>query len=255
VTQPNVPDPSAAFAEIASGLAAGMPAFRKIKIDFESAADLRQWAAQFGIKVPATEGQPYPSLTDLDKSDQWLIHTDQTWHGLRVELVSTDPITDDQRKHWVESGWLARMIKHQAKRSATASTGLDYSRADCEPDDPTPVSPARAPLHVGVMDDGGLVDVTPAITAHYETGFWKGPNPGDCGTECVCGRTFDGLDTVAEATELLKRHINAERQPVHFLLTSGVTACDVKLSQVGTWRTTSRRGETTCDDCHDGMPF
>jgi hypothetical protein len=36
--------------------------------------------------------------------------------------------------------------------------GLAYSRADDEPDDPTPVSPARVPLHTGAVTDGGLVD-------------------------------------------------------------------------------------------------
>lgn len=33
----------------------------------------------------------------------------------------------------------------------SAGDGLDYSR---EPDDPTPVSPARVPLHVGEVRDG-----------------------------------------------------------------------------------------------------
>jgi hypothetical protein len=60
-------------------------------------------------------------------------------------------------------------------------TGLAYSRADDEPDDPTPVSPARAPMHVGVMDDGGLVDVTPAYVPQFgEAGY-----PGCPG----CGKT------------------------------------------------------------------
>lgn len=41
-------------------------------------------------------------------------------------------------------------------------TGLAYSRAD-DADDPTPVSPARVPLHTGgVVDGGRLVDETPA---------------------------------------------------------------------------------------------
>lgn len=34
-------------------------------------------------------------------------------------------------------------------------TGLDYSR---EADDPTPVSPARVPLHIGAMTERGLVE-------------------------------------------------------------------------------------------------
>lgn len=34
-------------------------------------------------------------------------------------------------------------------------TGLDYSR---EPDDPTPVSPARVPMHTDAVTESGLVD-------------------------------------------------------------------------------------------------
>ncbi|MEU7904155.1 hypothetical protein [Actinoplanes sp. NPDC049118] len=42
-------------------------------------------------------------------------------------------------------------------------TGLAYTRADTE-DDPTPVSPARVPLHTGAVVDGGqLVDETPPV--------------------------------------------------------------------------------------------
>jgi len=36
-------------------------------------------------------------------------------------------------------------------------TGLTYTRADSEPDDPTPVSPARGPLRTGSVGDDGLV--------------------------------------------------------------------------------------------------
>jgi hypothetical protein len=45
--------------------------------------------------------------------------------------------------------------------AAADPTGLDYTRADTDTDDPTPVSPARVPLHTGGLVDGGeLVDET-----------------------------------------------------------------------------------------------
>lgn len=37
--------------------------------------------------------------------------------------------------------------------------------------------------------------------------------PGGCGAECACGVTFDGFDTLAEATEFLSRHIADETAP------------------------------------------
>jgi hypothetical protein len=50
-----------------------------------------------------------------------------------------------------------------AYEPAADPTGLAYSRADDEADDPTPVSPARVPLHTGGVVDGvGLVDETDA---------------------------------------------------------------------------------------------
>jgi hypothetical protein len=57
--------------------------------------------------------------------------------------------------------------------SAADRTGMAYSRADDEPDDPRPVSPARVPLHTGGMTDGGLVDETPAV-------------PDTCNADCAC---------------------------------------------------------------------
>jgi hypothetical protein len=42
-------------------------------------------------------------------------------------------------------------------------TGLNYTRADSEPDDPTPVSPARVPLHTGSVVDGDVLVTDPAV--------------------------------------------------------------------------------------------
>lgn len=51
--------------------------------------------------------------------------------------------------------------------------GLAYTRADSEADDPTPVSPARVPMHTGGMTAEGLVDETPAPVWHFsEKGTW-----------------------------------------------------------------------------------
>lgn len=44
------------------------------------------------------------------------------------------------------------------------------------------------------------------MTSHFETSGWGGV-PGQCGVECVCGVTFDGFDSVAEAAALLEDHV------------------------------------------------
>ena len=42
-------------------------------------------------------------------------------------------------------------------------TGLTYTRADSDADDPTPVSPARVPLHTGSVVDGGELITDKAV--------------------------------------------------------------------------------------------
>lgn len=51
------------------------------------------------------------------------------------------------------------------------------------------------------------------IAVHYETSGWKGKGPGTCGVECACGVTYDNFDSLAEAAELLARHIEAANSP------------------------------------------
>jgi hypothetical protein len=94
----------------------------------------------------------------------------------------------------------------------THDLGFGYSR-EVE-DDPTPVSPARGPLHIGAVTDNSLVPKP--IAQHYESGGWKGASPGTSGVECACGVTYDGFDSLAEAADQLARHIeagNAETAP------------------------------------------
>jgi hypothetical protein len=114
------------------------------------------------------------------------------------------------------------------ERHVADPLGLDRSRADDEPDDPTPVSPARVPLHTGGMTDGGLVDETDRCVAslHIPT---PGATCGWCGAqgmrsaqhveasaasdgdtyeaECTCGVTVEGFDSFADARAELERHI------------------------------------------------
>ena len=166
--------------------------------------------------------------------------------------------------------------------------GLAYTRADDEPDDPTPVSPARVPMHNGGMTDDGLVDETPAepvacppwcgvdgpkcaspvhaaepVAEHEISTAWKGDEPGECGVECKCGVTYDGFDSLAEAETHLLRHIaNPEPEPVdatpgllHFhAVAADRTMCgrSVSLLPPGTGYT-SGLAEVTCPGCREAL--
>ena len=91
--------------------------------------------------------------------------------------------------------------------AAPDPSGMSYTRADTDADDPTPVSPARVPLHTGgVVDGGQLVDEP--VTWHYETTGWTGGDSGS-GVACACGVQFDGFDSLKAAGDELRRHIAA----------------------------------------------
>ncbi|GIE46398.1 hypothetical protein [Actinoplanes lobatus] len=120
MTQPNLPEQSAIFGEIAAGLDAGMPAFKGIEITFNNAADLCAWAARFDVDIPATVGQPYPNsgLADPSQVTEWLVSTNREWRGLPVRLHSLEPITDEQRQHWIDSGQAALHSRFNAEKAA-----------------------------------------------------------------------------------------------------------------------------------------
>jgi hypothetical protein len=61
-----------------------------------------------------------------------------------------------------------------------ADTGLSYSRADSDGDDPTPVSPARVPLHTGSVVDGGALVTDPELVTTYFS-FGHGQTDPDTG--------------------------------------------------------------------------
>jgi hypothetical protein len=62
-------------------------------------------------------------------------------------------------------------------------TGLNYTRAETDEDDPTPVSPARG-LHIGAVTEGGLVDETPAEAAPGDCTCWA-TSPNGCPQHAV----------------------------------------------------------------------
>lgn len=48
---------------------------------------------------------------------------------------------------------------------------------------------------------------------HYEKHVVIGEGKGDCGVKCACGFGYVGLDSVAEASDLLAVHIAASQKP------------------------------------------
>lgn len=50
------------------------------------------------------------------------------------------------------------------------------------------------------------------MSDHKQATVWGGSIPGACGVECSCGTTYDGFDTIAEASELLDEHIRSSNE-------------------------------------------
>ncbi len=84
-----------------------------------------------------------------------------------------------------------------------APTPGPVDAADCPPADPG-VAPDPAVAQSPALAAPQEPDPTPE---HVASEAWKGDESGSCGVECACGVVFDGFDTLAEAAELLARHI------------------------------------------------
>lgn len=120
VTQPIINDQQTlrreVFAAVNAGVDFGLPVPLTVSftadspfITLDSAADLCGWADWFGYApaIPATHGQPHPNLADPFQSDEWLTNIYFTWRGDTLHLGARDPITDEQRQHWVDCGQAA----------------------------------------------------------------------------------------------------------------------------------------------------
>jgi hypothetical protein len=116
-----------AFRAVMAGIDRGLPAPKAVRftglslnVDLDSAADLDRWAEYFGID-PAEpwyrHGQPYPDLANPANSDVWSTNNWRFWNGWHLTLHANDPITDEQRQQWIDSGQAAL---HQADRGEQA---------------------------------------------------------------------------------------------------------------------------------------
>jgi len=132
---------------------APLPHYPQVQVDLEAPdvwdgglaglARLRQIAANFGEKPDEHTDDRTSVMHRFGVIEYKVI----TWHR------SGRPVEGGERE-----AELKRLRARVAELEATTdpdATGLAYSRTDSEADDPTPVSPARVPLHTGSVVDGG----------------------------------------------------------------------------------------------------
>lgn len=94
---------------------------------------------------------------------------------------------------------------------------------------------------------------------HELDSCWKG-EPGECGASCVCGVTYDGFGSLAEAGAFIDRHIaransglSTQQLEILGLLDEGLTTTEIgeklwiERNTVGThtWRMRKRLGAKT----------
>ncbi|GIE75755.1 hypothetical protein Aph02nite_17050 [Actinoplanes philippinensis] len=174
----------------------------------EGVAEVRRLAGLFDGKV-MQDNEHITATREVGATEYVIV----AWHKAGRPA---EPVVEDERcetcgesMREIQSGRLGHIPGEAC--APVDDLGFGYSR---EQDDPTPVSPARGgPVQTGgVVDGGQLVDETPV--GHYEVRGWKGDGPGECGVECACGEaTFDGFDSLAEASAQLAFHIEAATSP------------------------------------------
>jgi len=69
--------------------------------------------------------------------------------------------------------------------------------------------PATPPADLSTVVDESPDVFAEDLVEHRQVSGWK-DKPGQCGVECACGTAFDGCASLAEAIELLDRHIADE---------------------------------------------
>jgi len=125
--------------------------------------------------------------------------------------------------------------KEPEPEPAADPTGLDYGRGDTEADDPTPVSPARVPMHTGgVVDGGELVDETPADPT---AGVFDGlPDcSADCGDQPLTqdSKHFEDCPRGQELDRRLATARRADEVPHETLVARGLMTDDGELTDAG----------------------
>lgn len=111
--------------------------------------------------------------------------------GARFDSKVRDDL-DDRTQVYIRFGSFEyRVIAwHKDGRPAEAEpqpdadpTGLTYTRADDEPDDPTPVSGPRVPAHTGGVTEGGLAE---EVIRYFSFGHGQTDPADDSGKDLVC---------------------------------------------------------------------
>lgn len=89
-------------------------------IDLDNAADRAAWEPVFDVNPQRVHEQPHPIDAPPEQFTAWLTSNWTTsWRGWHVNLKGDDPITDDHRRRWVESGRAAQRAEYLAREAAS----------------------------------------------------------------------------------------------------------------------------------------
>lgn len=135
----------------------------------------------------------------------WQTRVATTWMKVDFHVFTVDRnLTNDERRATVDL--LAGALGGQATEVAHGhyKWGDDNVRIFGSIPQPT-TPPAGLPTEVDEVPDVLAED----LAKHRQVSGWK-DQPGQCGVECACGTVFDGFASLAEAVELLDRHIADE---------------------------------------------
>lgn len=158
---------------------------------FKTGAEVRAAAEVFSL--PVESRAPHKGIQTVEwPQDRQSFEKGIHLHWLTLEdepVVPAEPAPEPIAAHYDASAFSDECVcacgesfGDEAALGAHIAdpTGLLHSRADDEPDDPTPVSGARVEPHVGGMTDEGLVDETPVEIRPLDTERYGYPGMVTC---------------------------------------------------------------------------
>lgn len=123
------------LAFIAAAIDDGLPLFEQIymyssqsmkgiDLQFNSHDSIGPWAERFGVtdldRQHGAGQQPYPLE---EPYELWTTRQHVSWEGWTVYLKSQEPITDENRRWWIDSGKAAERAEYVAQQKAAEGEG------------------------------------------------------------------------------------------------------------------------------------
>jgi hypothetical protein len=116
------------YRHVTAAINAGLPAPKSVRvhsgmvmIDLHRSAEIDAWFSHLKLdgegRYIGRNSQPHPLDVDPSDFEEWTVHAWTDWHGWHLNFDAGDPITDEHRREWVESGQAAQRAEYVARQA------------------------------------------------------------------------------------------------------------------------------------------